>query len=133
MTLSGVATDDLDSQSGSTHSLVSECVGHNTDWPVDYGDEKEKGFTRYVSYETAKLPKSCPSSELRRKSGQAFSRRYPRPDTPAALVLALDAQVARMVYSADRKPPRSEAQPDRPQYLTQPKLLNAVDPVVLHS
>ena len=67
-----MAADDLDSQSGSTYSLEFDCVGPITDWPVDDGDEEEKGFTRYVLYETAKLPKSCLCSELRRKSGRHF-------------------------------------------------------------
>ena len=126
-TLAGVEADDLDS--GSTHSLVSDGVGPNTDWPAEDGDEEEHSFTRHVSPETAKFLESCLRSELRRKSRQAISRRYPRPDTPAALVPALDAQVARMVYGADKKPPRSEARPDRPQYLTQAKLLNVVGPL----
>eukprot|EP00117_Sycon_ciliatum_P017968 scpid104306/ scgid16758/ len=127
--ISGVATDDLDCQSGSTHSLVSDCAGPNTDWPADDRDEEEKGFTRHVSSETTKFLESCLRSELRRKFRQAISRRYPRPDTPAALVPALGAQVARMVYGADRKPPCSEARPDRAQYLTQAKLLNVVGPL----
>ena len=126
-TLAGVEADDLDS--GSTHSLVSDGVGPNTDWPAEDGDEEEKSFTRHVYPETAKFLESCLRSELRRKSRQAISRRYPRPDTPAALVPALDAQVTRMEYGADKKPPRSEARPDRPQYLTQAKLLNVVGPL----
>ena len=83
--LSGVAAEDLDSQSGSTHNLVSDRVGPNTDWPADDGDEEEKGFTLHVSSETAKFLESCLRSDLRRKSRQAISRRYPRPDAAAAL------------------------------------------------